>query len=310
MTVSRSTRISIDKDRWHINGQPTYPNARAEGLLMNVRMANAVFEDARLPYLDPERNTDLFIAYIADYVAHGIRAFTISLQGGFPGYEDAVNTAFRSDGSLKPHYMERVKRVVEACDKHGAAVILSCFYQRQECRLADEQAVRNGLSQVVYWIKNHGFTNIILEIANEYSHPGYTFPIFKEPAGQIALIRQVKQQAPELITAACKHDKHDRSHIPDEVAEASDLILTHFNKTPLHEFAERIRHMRQFGKPVLINEDLKTDQDGAEAAEACVRHGASWGLMTRYVNQLFPFRFEGHRDDPVVYSKLKELTSP
>src|SRR5271167_984242 len=40
-----------------------------------------------------------------------------------------------------------------------------------------------------------------------------------------------------------------------------------------------------------------------------VTHGASWGLMANEVNQRYPFHFEGARDDPVVYAKLKELTS-
>jgi len=97
-----STRVAIVKGRWHINGAVTYPGARAEGLLMNVRMVNAVFEDARRPNFDPRRSTDAFIARIPAYVGHGVRAFTLGLQGGFPGYEGAVNSAFRPDGSLRP----------------------------------------------------------------------------------------------------------------------------------------------------------------------------------------------------------------
>jgi hypothetical protein len=69
-----------------IDGRITYP-APAEGLLMNVRMVNAVFEDRSRPEFDPDANTDEFIAQIPDYVAHGVRAFTVCLQGGMPGYE-------------------------------------------------------------------------------------------------------------------------------------------------------------------------------------------------------------------------------
>ena len=32
--------------------------------------------------------------------------------------------------------------------------------------------------------------------------------------------------------------------------------------------------------------------------------------MAEKVNQHFPFGFDGAKDDPVVYAKLKELTSP
>jgi len=38
-------RISIEDGQWHLNGGLMYPGTPAEGLLMNVRMVNAVFED-------------------------------------------------------------------------------------------------------------------------------------------------------------------------------------------------------------------------------------------------------------------------
>src|SRR4051794_26515036 len=85
-----ATEVSIRDGRWHINGRVTYPGAKAEGLLMNVRMVNAVFEDARRPEFDPDANTDRFIKQIPGYVGHGIRAFTLCLQGWMPGYEGAV----------------------------------------------------------------------------------------------------------------------------------------------------------------------------------------------------------------------------
>ncbi len=48
---------------------------------------------------------------------------------------------------------------------------------------------------------------------------------------------------------------------------------------------------------------------GVGAAEVCVAHGASWGLMLVDPNQHFPFTFQGAADDPVVYAKLKHLTT-
>jgi hypothetical protein len=113
------TQVTIVAGRWHLNGQVTYPGSKAEGLLMNVRMVNAVYEDAKRTDFDPEANTARFIAAIPDYAAHGVRAFTIGLQGGFPGYQGAVNSGFAPDGSLRPAYLDRVARVIEACDRHG-----------------------------------------------------------------------------------------------------------------------------------------------------------------------------------------------
>jgi len=107
---AEKTRISIVDGQWRLNGRVTYPGTQAEGLLMNVRMVNAVFEDTHRPGFDADENTSEFIKKIPVYVAHGVRAFTINLQGGFPGYEGAINSAFNPDGSLRKSYMQRVKR--------------------------------------------------------------------------------------------------------------------------------------------------------------------------------------------------------
>src|SRR5687768_7181091 len=87
--ASRTTVGRVDQ-RWQINGRITWPGTAAEGLLPNVRMVNCVFEDDRpavgwpatLPRdFDPAKNTGEFIGRIPEYKAHGVIAFTISLQG-------------------------------------------------------------------------------------------------------------------------------------------------------------------------------------------------------------------------------------
>lgn len=114
--VFAQSRVALREGRWFINDRPTNPGSAAEGLLMNVRMVNAVFEDRNQPEFDPEANTDRFIARIPDYAASGVNAFTFCLQGGMPGYEGAVNSAFDPDGTLRPAYLARVERVIRACD--------------------------------------------------------------------------------------------------------------------------------------------------------------------------------------------------
>jgi hypothetical protein len=114
--VRRETHVAVKKDQWYLNDVVTYPGAKAEGRLMNVRMVYAVFEDTRRPEFAAEANTDRFLLALPDYVRHGVRAFTINLQGGMPGYEGAVNSAFDPDGNLREGYLRRVRRVIEACD--------------------------------------------------------------------------------------------------------------------------------------------------------------------------------------------------
>jgi len=163
------TRVGLVNGKWEFNGQVTHRGAPAEGLLMNVRMVNAVFEDRNKPDFNPEANTDEFIARIPDYTARGVNAFTVCLQGGMPGYEGAVNSAFEPDGRLRPAYLARVERVIRACDRQGAAVILGLYYQRQSAILRDEAAVRAGVVNAARWVREHGFQNVLIEIANEYT---------------------------------------------------------------------------------------------------------------------------------------------
>ena len=51
----------------------TYRGAAAEGLLLNVRMVNATFEDRNRTDFNAEANADEFIAQIPDYVAPAAR---------------------------------------------------------------------------------------------------------------------------------------------------------------------------------------------------------------------------------------------
>ncbi len=177
------TRIAISGTQWLIDHSITYPGATAAGLLMNVRMVNSTFEDRHRTDFDSDANTQLFIDQIADYAHHGIRAFTLCLQGGMPGYEGALNSAFETDGTLRADYLARVERVIRACDQGGAAVILSCFYQRQDQVIADANAVKAGVVNTVRWIKERDFTNVVLEVANEHAHQGFTHDIIRRPAG-------------------------------------------------------------------------------------------------------------------------------
>lgn len=305
--ITACTRVAIVNDKWHINGAVTYPGAKAEGLLMNVRMVNCTFEDLKRPDFDTEANTDEFITKIPDYVAHGVRAFTLNLQGGIPGYEGAVNSAFNADGTLRESYLKRIRRVIEACNREGAVVILGCYYQRQDQVLKDEDAVRTGVINTVKWIKANRFTNVVLEIANEYSHPGFDHSLLKTSEGIAELIGLAKQTSSDLLVSA---SGLGNGHLDELVARASDFLLIHFNRIPLDTIPRRIAALRQFGKPIICNEDAKLGMQAAKAVELCVANGASWGLMLERTNQHFPFTFNGAADDAIVYMKLKELTSP
>ncbi len=219
----------------------------------------------------------------------------------------ALNAAFAPDGSLRPSYLARVRRVIEACDRQGLIVILGCFYQRQDQVLKDEDAVRAAVMNAAGWIQKCGFQNVVLEIANEFGHSGFDHPLLRTADGQVELIRLAKKAAPGLLVSTAGLGD---GRCPDQVARAVDFLLIHFNDTSLGDIPARIAALKKFAKPIVCNEDDKLNDSAARAAELCVTHGASWGFMANEVNQRYPFHFEGAHDDPVVYAKLKELTAP
>lgn len=313
------TRVTIHGARWFFNNQLINKSSPAEGLLLNVRMVNSVFEDRgvagnqSLSGFDPAKNTNAFISKIPDYLSSGINAFTISLQGGFPGYEGAVNTAFNPDGSLREEYLERVKRVIRTCDASHAAVILSCFYQRQHSHLFaldGKESIKKALKNVVDWITEEKFTNVLLEVSNEYRHGGYrNWPDgdwLSSNEGQVELIQLARRQNPLLLisTSGMGGGKLD-----EKLISAADFLLPHFNNTSLNDFSARIKELRKYGKPVVCNEDDKLSQAGAMALSFSVLNGSGWGYMNSAKNQNVPFEFEGIRDDPVVYKMFKNVTT-
>ncbi len=301
------TRVSIVAGKWHLNGKVTYAGTRAQGLLMNVRMVNSTFEDRNKSDFDADANTERFIAKIPGYAASGVRAFTLNLQGGMPGYEGALNSAFNADGSLRDEYLARVGRVIEACDRNGVAVILGCYYQRQSGVLKDEAAIRAGVVNAVNWVRRKQYANVVLEIANEYPHGGFKHRLLKSPAGQVELIRLAKRTWPELLVSTSGVGD---GRLDDEVARASDFLLIHFNGTDVEQIPDRVAALKKHAKPIVCNEDDKQGRQAARAAEASVANGASYGLMLSKLNQYVPFEFTGPRDDPAVYARLKQLTSP
>lgn len=157
-----ATKVSIVGEDFQINGELTYPGRqwqghRVEGLLLNSRMVQAVFDDRnpdtaqRWAYpdtgqWDAERNVDEFIAAMPLWKAHGLLAVTVNFQGGSPeGYSKKqtwLTGAFASNGDLRPEYAARMARVLNAADKLGMVVIVGYFYFGQDQHLIDESEHR------------------------------------------------------------------------------------------------------------------------------------------------------------------------
>jgi hypothetical protein len=308
-SAPRVTAVSIAGERFLINGEPTYKGRTwrgrsLEGLLLNARMVQGIFDDlnpataARWAYpdtgkWDAERNTAEFVAAMPAWRRHGLLAFTINLQGGSPeGYSHAQpweNSAFAPDGALRPAYLARLARILDRADELGMVAIVGYFYFGQDQRLRDEAAVLRATDAATNWLLAGGRRNVLVEVNNE-CNGGYDHEILR-PARVHELIERVKRTERDgrrLLAGT----SYGGGRIPGEnVVRASDFLLLHGNgvKQPAR-IGEMVRQARAVPgyrpMPILFNEDDHFDFDKPENNfTAALAAGASWGY--------FDFRMKG-----------------
>jgi hypothetical protein len=290
---TRHTQVSIQGDDFYINGQPTYAartwnGHRIEGLLLNARLVQGIFDDSnpqtvsRWNYRDTgkwdaDRNTTEFIAAMPDWRKYGLLAFTINLQGGSPeGYshngQPWLNSAFGPDGSLRPEYFARLTRILDRADE---------FYGAQDSVLTSETAVQQAVDNATGWILDHGYRNVIIEINNECDQH-YANEILRPARVQelIARVHNIERNGFHLLVSASYSGPLPKQN----VATNADFILVHGNpvKSPaqIAECVRKIRLMCDKPKPILFNEDDNYNFDKPENNfVAAVTEHASWGYF-------------------------------
>lgn len=309
----RQTTVSISADRFLINDRPTYEGRTwqgrpIEGLLLNSRMVQGIFDDLNPETVgmwaypdtgrwDAERNAREFIAAMPVWRAHGLLAFTINLQGGSPqGYSSKQpwhNSAIAPDGSLREAYMSRLARIVDAADQLGMVVILGYFYFGQDERIADEAAVVRAVDHATRWVLDGGWRNVLIEINNEcnvrYDHPSLRPDRVHE---LIERVQKTSRDGRRLLVGT----SYGGGTIPGEnVVRTADFLLLHGNgvsdPAKIAEMVRRTRAVPGYSpKPILFNEDDHFDFDRpVNNFTAALGEYASWGY--------FDFRQKGESFD-------------
>jgi hypothetical protein len=297
------TVVAVDGGRFLINGRPTYEGRecrgwRIEGLLLNSRMVQAIFDDLNAEtrdqwvypdtgVWDPERNVQEFLAAMPAWREHGLLAFTMNLQGGNPrGYGEVEwhNSGWTAQGELRPEYEDRMQRVIERADELGMVVILGVFYFGQDERLADETAVANALDRAAEWVLGRGYRNVLIEVNNECDVPRYEHEILQphrvhEP---IERAKGITKEGRRLLVGT----SYGGGTVPGEkVVEVSDFVLMHGNGVEDRErIAEMVRETRALKTyrpmPILFNEDDHFDFDKPmNNMLAAISEYASWGYF-------------------------------
>jgi hypothetical protein len=320
----RKTEVSIKGSQFLINDTPTYqgvswknPEGKdisMEGLLMNARLVQGIFDDLnpetrdKWAYKDtgkwdPDRNTNEFIQAMESWRQHGLLAFTINLQGGSPeGYSKGqpwINSAFDTKGNLRKPYMDRLARILKRADELGMVAIVGFFYFGQDERLEDEVAVINAVDQASKWLLTGNWKNVLVEVNNE-CNVRYDHKILK-PERVHELIERIKAiqiDGRRLLVST----SYGGGSLPGKkVIEASDYVLLHGNGVSDPKRMQKLindtrQRIGNDAKPIVNNEDDRPWRDkhqgfGEQGNNMIVsiENGVSWGY--------FDFRQQG---EPLV----------
>jgi hypothetical protein len=301
--------VSIEGNQFYLDGTPTYQDRtwkgyKIEGLLLNSRMVQGIFDDrnpktaSKWKYpdtgiWDPDRNTDEFVEAMEDWHAHGLLSFTINLQGGSPmGYGNAGwhNSAYDETGELDPGYMNRLQKILDRAEDLEMIPIVGLFYFGQDQFLEDDQAVIHATENAIEWLHSQGYRNILIEVANECDNNSYDRDIIKANRIHelIELVKSKEHNGYRYLTGT----SYNGNTIPGEnVVRVSDFILIHGNGVEdpgrITEMVELTREVEGFRPmPIVFNEDdhYEFDQENNNLV-AAVKAYASWGY--------FDFRREG-----------------
>ena len=266
---------------------------------MNSRMVQGIFDDLNpetagywiypdTKKWDANRNTEEFIRNMEKWYSYGLLSFTINMQGGSPqGYSAAqpwINSGYYEDGSLRPDYLSRLEKILNKADELEMVPILGLFYFGQDEHLRDEKAVVNAVNNMIEWLFEKKYKNILIEINNECNIDKYDHEILK-PQRVHELIDMVKQKEKNGFRFYAG-TSYGGGFIPlPNVVKSSDFILIHGNgvKDPekITEMVEKTRKVDGYTpKPILFNEDdhfnFENEQNNFTSA---IKSYASWGYF-------------------------------
>jgi hypothetical protein len=319
--------IAIDGTRFLADGKPTYQGTEwqtkpIEGLLMNSRMIQAIFDDecqhTRKSWVypdtgvwDPDRNTNEFCAQLPTYRAYGLLAVTVGLQGGGAifapeVYDHYVNSAYRPDGTLKQAYFDRLLRIIRAADSTGMAVIVNYFYSKQVSRIPKDKVILAITEHMTDWLLRTGHRNILVDVANE-SGDWWNRPVL-EPENIhniIDIVKSVTLNGRRLLVG-CSTGGGDQIPTPKWL-RAEDFSLPHGNGLTAVELRSKLRRLksqreyRDRPRPVVVNEDSIF----VENMEAAVAEGCSWGFYCQGYGSCYQDRMDWTtRNREPIYEEL------
>lgn len=210
LSVSASSQtLSISGNQFYLDGE-NLP-------LWGVRLASGS---------QNEENTQKLIGVLEDYKSYGVNSVSVYVQGSSGGYSDP----FRKKGkAIDEAHLDRLKRIVEACQEHEMVPIIGIFYQRTLAtdslrRLESKREIYRAVKTLTQALRP--YRNVIINIANEQNssfYRQYEAFDFNDPQNMIDLCRHVKKFDAERIVGAGGYD--DSLNIIIGKSDAVDVLL-------------------------------------------------------------------------------------
>jgi hypothetical protein len=218
--------------------------------------------------------------------------------------------------------MARLEKILNRADELGMVPIVGLFYFGQDERLKDEKSVINAVNNVIGWLMDRNYKNILVEVNNECNVNRYEHDILKPPRVHelIEMVRNKEKNGFRYYVGT----SYGGGFIPlPNVVKSSDFILIHGNgvsdPVKITEMVDKTRKVEGYtAKPILFNEDdhFNFEREPNNFTTA-VKSYASWGYFDyRMKGETFA---DGYQSVPVdwginsqrkkqFFNLLKEIT--
>ncbi len=221
-----------------------------------------------------EAITQRLIDRLDDFLAHGINAFLVNVQGGNGGWPDggAALNGFDPDGTLKEVVKQRMKRLILAADQRGMVVCVEIFSHRHDQELEGDHAVEKAVKEVASFLKNEKLRNVFVDLCHEFNIRAMEQALLKEPNGP-----EKKKQlqdwfhsiAPDIECGVCPAFQSDTAI---EYPGADILIVQKEHPLPQKGLVINIETQRQ---DQYNNEGVFTDEGRKKILQYCQTYHAA-----------------------------------
>lgn len=302
-TVSCCSRLSIVGNKLQLDNVFINNGTKAEGLLINSRMIQGISDGfTSFPYPDTKkwdanRNVEEFIVNMEHWKNGGLNGFTIGLQGGGPTSntkkQSHKNSAFNSDGSLKPDYMKRLDLVLRESNRLDMIVIISLFYQSQVSILSSHENIIKATLNIIYWLQENEYSNVIIEPVNECDYAIFS----KYDIGCDQKLTNVMELVRSFHFPVGNSLKGSGNYPSDSLIKHSDVILLHGNSMGKSEYDAQLAKVKL--SPFYKNQPIIYNEAGVQSFLAwAIQNDVGWGYYDQGSNNYI----NGFQSPPVNWS--------